>query len=467
MTREPIREHGPGERLALGLYTAGLSLARPALRLVRRYSRDTAMRRQRAGDFTPPASYATARPRLWLHGSSVGEINALPPIIAELRDALPGCGVVVSAFTDTGFDAASRLWGSDSTFVLPLDLPGPLARLLDAVAPTALLIAETEIWPGLLAAAAVRRVPVLVVNGRLTPRSVARYRLLRPLFARGLARLAGVAAQGQADAERFIALGVPADVIRVVGSSKFDVEPLAGTAAPSPPEPLAGRPVLVAGSTRDGDEEILLDALRLLAGTGTGGGGGTGDGACVRPFTILAPRHLSRLPDIEREVAARGLRAVRRSASSGTLADAAAAAATGPGGETNGGADLLLLDTLGELAESYRLAFVAVVGGGFRTSGSHNLLEPALRGRVVLFGPEQRSSAGEVELLIESGGGLRCRDAAELARALEPLLADPAVAQAAGERARAAVVGARGASRRVVAFAIERLGLAAVRGAAR
>jgi 3-deoxy-D-manno-octulosonic-acid transferase len=391
----------------------------------------------RAGLVPPPPAYTAAHPRLWIHGASVGEISAIPPIIAEVRAALPEAGVMVSAFTDTGLDAASRLVGPESSFALPLDLPGPLGRAFDALAPGALLIAETELWQGLLAEAGARGVPVVLVNGRLTPASVSRYRLLAPLLKNGLRRLRGVAAQSQADAERFARLGVPAPAIAVVGSSKFDAE-ICGESA-SPPRLIAGRPVLVAGSTREGDEALVLAALELLARRGG-----------PRPMVILAPRHLTRLPEVEREVARRGLSAIRRSALPGALADAAARA--------GGSSDLLLLDTLGELAEAYRLGSVAVVGGGFRGHGSHNLLEPAMRGRAVVFGGHQRSSAGEVELLIESGGGVRASDSASLAAALEPLLADPEAARLAGERARAAVMGARGAAKRAVAFVIERLG---------
>jgi 3-deoxy-D-manno-octulosonic-acid transferase len=289
-------------------------------------------------------------------------------------------------------------------------------------------------------------VRVGVVNGRLSAASVARYRALGPLLASSLRRLGGVAAQSPADALRFAAVGVPGEVVAVTGSSKFDAQPWAEPAPP--PAPLAGRPVLVAGSTRPGDEALVLHALASL-----GRRSGAGPGAPVlRPFLILAPRHLARLPEIERLLARRGLTAARRSGQAGPLGGAARAAAAG-------GADVLLLDTLGELAAAYELGWAGVVGGGFGAAGGHNLLEPAARGRAVLFGTRQRSAAGEVELLTRAGGGFACADADSLAARLAPLLGDREAARAAGERARAAAASARGAAGRAVAFLVDRLGL--------
>jgi 3-deoxy-D-manno-octulosonic-acid transferase len=395
------------------------------------------MARERAGRIAVPPAFAAGHPRLWLHGASVGEISALPPILAELERRLPGAQAMVSALTDTGLDTARRLFGAERGFALPLDLPAPLARAFEALRPSALVVAETEFWPGLIAAARERDVPVLIVNGRLSPASLGRYRLLAPLFRPAARALAGVAAQSAADRERFLALGVSAPVA-VLGSSKFDG--VAWEPPPAPPAWVGGRPVVVAGSTRAGDEAFIADALARLKAIAPE----------VDPLLLLAPRHLPRGPLVERELARRGLALVRRSAEPGPLAGAVTAAA-------ERGAAVLLLDTHGELAEAYRIGVVAIVGGGFLGVGGHNLLEPASRGRAVAFGARQRAVAGEDELLVAAGGGFRCADPLALAEVLAPLVRDPAAAAEAGRRARAALAGARGAAGRIAEFVAARL----------
>jgi 3-deoxy-D-manno-octulosonic-acid transferase len=445
MSSQAVRM-GIGEQLARGAYAAVWSLCWPALAARRRYMRDPAMRRERAGLLSPPASYLAGRPRVWIHGASVGEISALPPIVAEIETALPKVGVMLSAFTDTGLDAARRWLGPERTFALPTDLGGPLGQAFATLEPQALILAETELWPGLLGEARARRVPVVVVNGRLSPASVRRYRGLRPLFGPLLCSLSGVAAQSRADAERFAAAGVPAQAITVAGSSKFDAQPWDRPVKPL--VPLGGRPVVVAGSTRPGDEALVLAALDRIRNEAT----------APDPFLIMAPRHLDRIAEVERLLAHHRRRGARRSAHTGTLAAAAAAAA-------GNGVDVLILDTLGELPEAYELGWVAVVGGGFGGHGGHNLLEPAVRGRVVVFGAGHRSMAGEDDLLVAAGGGVRVAGETRpaqlmaLAANLGHLLGDRDAARRAGGQARAAMAAARGASRRAVTFAIERLGL--------
>jgi len=396
------------------------------------------MARERAGWIAVPPPFAAGHPRFWLHGASVGEISALPPILAELTRRLPAAQAMVSALTDTGLDTARRLFGPERGFALPLDLPAPLGRALAALRPTALLIAETEFWPGLMAAAREREVPVLIVNGRLSPESLARYRLLAPLFRPAARGLCGVAAQSAADRERFLALGVPESAIQVLGSSKFDGVPW--DPPPSPPEWIAGRPVVVAGSTRAGDEALLADALVQLKALAPG----------VNPLLALAPRHLGRVPEVERDFVRRGLALELRSQEDAPLAAAVTTAA-------KRGLDVLLLDTHGELAEAYRLGVAAIVGGGFHAPGGHNLLEPASRGRAVAFGARQRAVAGEDALLVAAGGGFRCADATALAESLAPLVRDRDAAAEAGRRARAALAGARGAAGRIAEFVTARL----------
>jgi 3-deoxy-D-manno-octulosonic-acid transferase len=429
-----------GSGLALAAYQSSLRILLPFLRLRRRYFRDPAMARERAGEIVVPLRYQTGDPRLWYHGASVGEISALPPILAEMERRAPGGRAMVSALTDTGLDSARRLFSPERVFALPIDLPGPLARAMDALQPTALVIAETELWPSLCGLARARRVPILIVNGRLSPKSVRRYRTLGPLFRPAAQALAGVAAQSEGDRERFIAIGVPSRAVAVLGSSKFDAVPW--DPPPTPPSLLAGRPVVVCGSTREGDERLVVDLLSEL------------DRMAPAPqvLTVIAPRHLPRVPAIQALLRRQGFEPRLRSADPAPLAEAVASSAAR-------GDRILLLDSLGELAAAYRLGVAAIVGGGFSAPGGHNLLEPAARGRAVAFGMKQRSAAGEDELLVAAGGGFRCADARALARSLAPLVRDLATANDAGRRARAAVAGARGAAARIADFILARLAL--------
>jgi len=431
----PVGERRTGA--ALAAYQTSLRVLLPFLRLRRRHFRDPAMTRERAGEIQVPLRYQQGQPRLWFHGASVGEISALPPILAEIERRLPGGRAMVSALTDTGLDSARRLFSPERVFALPIDLPGPLGRALDALQPTALVIAETELWPSLCALAGARRVPVLIVNGRLSPKSVRHYRALAPLFQPAAAALAGVAAQSEADRERFIAIGVRPGAVAVLGSSKFDAVPW--DPPPSPPSWIGGRPVLVCGSTREGDERLMADLVHELDRM-----------APSQVLALIAPRHLGRVPAIQAHFRSAGFEARLRSADPAPLAEAVANSAAR-------GDRIFVLDTLGELATAYRLGVAAVVGGGFSASGGHNLLEPAARGRAVAFGMKQRSAAGEDELLMAAGGGFRCADGRALARALAPLVQDLEAAADAGRRARAAVGGARGAASRIADFILARL----------
>jgi 3-deoxy-D-manno-octulosonic-acid transferase len=255
-----------------------------------------------------------------------------------------------------------------------------------------------------------------------------------------LSALAGVAAQSAADRERFLALGLDPSRIEVLGSSKFDVVPW--DPPPSAPVWIAGRPVLVAGSTREGDERVLAAMLAALESALP----------ASRPLLLIAPRHLPRVPAVVAELARNGFTARRRSEDARPLEQVVAAA-------SERGDRLLVLDTHGELAPAYRLGVAAIVGGGFHGPGGHNLLEPASRARSVAFGAQQVAAAGEDELLLAAGGGFRCRDAAALAQSLAPLVQDLGRAADAGRRARSAVERERGAGARIAEFTLSRLAL--------
>lgn len=374
---------------------------------------------------------APGRADVWIQGVSVGEVEIARTLALALRAARPGLPLLVTSTTPAGvallgkrfrdLDPAPRLQP------FPLDLLPSVSRLLGSARPRLLVLVETELWPVLLNAARRRRLPVLVASARLSARSARRLRAAGPLFRRPLSAISAVAARTEEDAERFAAVGVPAERIVVAGDMKYD--------RPLPPEPAfagelralaGGRPVVVAGSAAEEELDLALSLPRRLAGPG---------GA---PFLLLAPRRTEAWDEAARRAAAAGLRVRRRSR---------------PGEE--GPADVYLLDTIGELASAYRLGDVALLGGTFGSRGGHNVLEPLLCGLPVVVGPSTWNIRGAVEAageaIVSVPGG------EEAVAALSRLLADPA----ARLRARAAADGLfarhRGATERTARLALELL----------
>lgn len=369
----------------------------------------------------------------WIHGASVGEARVSTAVGQALRRVHPRRPLVFSAVTATG---RSRLPGpplADAAFLAPLDFRGLPGRVLDGIAPAALLLVETELWPNLIHEAAARDVPVIVVNGRLSPERMARYQrfagLYRPLFA----RLSRVGAQSPEDARRFEKAGLPADAMEVTGNVKYDMPaPEVDTAALRARFGLEEeRVVLVAGSTGEGEDPLVLDVYRELRGH------------VPDLFLILAPRHPERAEAVAAEAARRSVRLHRLTHGDDRRA---------------GRADGLLVDTVGELSALYALAPAAFVGGSLVPVGGHNVLEPAAMGIPVLFGPHTEHFAEPAAALERAGGGFRVNDAGDLARTWARLLEDRDYRQQAGRNAAGVVEGNRGAMDRTVAMILAEVG---------
>lgn len=334
---------------------------------------------------------------LWLHGSSVGEAALVGLVAAALRRRRPDRALAVSAFTPSGRARLPEPPAVDAAFYAPLDFPGRAARLLERMRPAVVGLIETELWPNLLHDCRRLGVPVAVLNARLSPRRMRRYRRLGALYRPLLSGLGRVGAQSEADAGRYAELGVPAARIEVTGNLKYDLRP-PDVDVDALRERLgiaAGRPVIVAGSTGDGEEEQVLDALERSRRRITDA------------FLVLAPRHPRRSAAVGRLAAERGLELVPLSAL-----------------PTAGERDGVLVDTLGELAALYGVADVAFVGGSLVPVGGHNLLEPAAFGVPVLFGPHTEHFESMAAELEARGGGARVADAAALGQAIAALLGD-------------------------------------------
>ncbi|HEY8517853.1 MAG TPA: glycosyltransferase N-terminal domain-containing protein [Candidatus Binatia bacterium] len=343
-----------------------------------------------------------ARPLLWAHAASVGEVEGIAPLVECWRRATPGGTVVISAQTSTGCEHARRLVPDARVVTFPIDVPGIAGRVVRRVRPDLFLFSENELWPNVLTALDRAGIPAVQVSGRLSPgaaQTLARF----PRFSRAvLSRVTRFCVQANEHRERLLALGVPPARVVVTGSLKADGR------MPEPPAFVGalqalGRPVVVAGSTHAGEEEAVVAALRELRVRP------------VAPLWVIAPRHPERFAGVGAMLAQRGLRVVQRS----RLPEDERAAV-----EQLESADVLLLDTLGELAGCYHAATVAFVGGTLVPIGGHNLLEPARCGVPVIVGPHVHTVRALAECLAAAGAAVIVADARELARAVEAFL-DP------------------------------------------
>lgn len=366
----------------------------------------------------------------WFQAASVGETLLVEQLIGEARRRGQGVPIALSATTPAGRRMASRLAPELAVppFHLPVDVGPAIRRALRRLEPRALVLVETEVWPELLRQTARRGIPAALVNGRFSPRSFPRYRLLRGLIEPALRRLSVLAMRGEEDAERALALGAPPERVHVVGNLKHDAAlRKADELAPLPWAARAGLevgPWLVLGSTVEGEEEPLLDAFaRLLA-----------DHPRLR--VVLAPRQPARWDGVARLVERRGLPCVRRSRN----LEAAGPVAAGT---------IVLLDSLGELARLHRHAAVVFVGGSLVPRGGHDVTEPAAAGRPVVFGPHHENTRDAAAALLAAGGGFQVTRH-DLVETLSRLLEDEDARREAGAAARAVVEAGAGAAARTL-----------------
>jgi len=372
---------------------------------------------------------------IWFHAASVGEVKALSVIIPQVRRNHPEYELVVSTLTKTGkADAEKILKGAGLVFFVPVDLKRFVRRTIRRIKPVALILVETELWPNLIREAKKSGCFVGLVNGRISERSFRKYRLVKSLFAETLGHLDLLCLQSEEYKERMLLLGADEAKIVITGNLKFDRLLLAGGCreADKIRDTLHIRRdlrVVVAGSTREDEEKILLPVFKRLKQQYS------------NLIFVLAPRHLNRLSQVEGILSAEGLDFVRR-----TQLDELASKAAGE--NLLNGKSLILLDTMGELSKVYCLADVAFVGGSLVPVGGHNLLEPAIYGVPVLFGPHVDNFKEEAKILVESGGGIQVKNQEELQLSLTSLLSDDQLRKRLGQKARDAIERKTGVAKR-------------------
>jgi 3-deoxy-D-manno-octulosonic-acid transferase len=369
---------------------------------------------------------------IWLHGSSAGEVAVLRPLVAALERDHPGTPLVISAFTSTGLATARKLYARHRVVPLPVDLSFVVARFVTCFNPRLLVVAESEFWPNLLRVVHDRGVPAMLVNGKMSAKSFRVHARTR-LVPRALEKFAVLAMQTDEHARRLAALGVAAGRLRVTGNMKYDLAPSSAGADRGAElrAALGYRPtdvVLIGGSLHDQEDEALLDAYVAARA------------AVADTALVIVPRYPVDAELVEQRARARGLSVTRK-----TAVDSGAA-------RPPGGSGVLVVDTVGELGRLYAIADLAFVGGSlfFRgaNKGGHNLMEPAIFGVPVLFGPYNFSFKETVDDLLAADAGKLVRDAAELRAAVVTLVADQAARRALGLRAQRVVESGRGATAR-------------------
>jgi 3-deoxy-D-manno-octulosonic-acid transferase len=390
-----------------------------------RYRKYIGSLRQRLG-YLPISFNLDGDESIWIHAVSVGEVLTARALLPELKERYPRLRLFLSTTTMTGQQIArNSLQYVDEVFYFPFDLGFTVKRTLRLVQPRLFVMMETEIWPNLLRACRSSGVKTLLVNGRISSRSYPRYRLARPFFRRVLANVDRFCMQSEESARRIIDIGAPAPRVLVTGSLKFDSLELPG-ATPDrgrnrvlryfrvPPD----RPVIIAASTLKGEEEPVLEAFQRIRARMPG------------TLLVIAPRKPERFDDVE-ELARRGGWNVARRTELPVDADPRH--------------DVVILDTIGELAQLYQIATAVFVGGSLVDQGGHNILEPAVFGKPIVFGPHMENFAEIAAAFLEHEAAIEVRNARELEGALLELLGDPVRRARLGAAARALVEANRGA----------------------
>jgi len=387
---------------------------------------------------------------IWIHAVSVGEAISGVALARRLKDAYPARPLIISTTTITGQTLArERMPFADAIFYFPLDWAFCVRRAMNAVRPSLVLVLETEIWPNFLREARRRNTPVLFISGRVSDRSFARYQkcfsmfgfFLRPFLKDALSNASSFLMQSDRDAKRICALGAPADRVRVNGNLKYDLELPAPTPLSNWLEEEVRRrgrsPIIVAGSVVATEEPLALIAF------------GTLQGEYPKAFLVLAPRKPERFDAAAEFIDESHRKFIRRSQLPVPMP--AQPASLSNGATLPDDVNVLLLDSIGELASLYRLADGAFVGGSLVPSGGHNILEPAAFGKTPVFGPSMENFAEIASRFLAAGAAVQVESPEDAGVAWIEFLSDPAKAKKMGDAARRLVEDSRGATDRALA----------------
>ena len=396
-----------------------------------RYNKYLGSLGQRLG-YLPVSLNVDGEESIWIHAVSVGEALTARALAADLKERYPRLRLYLSTTTIAGQHVARRsLQHVDAVFYFPFDWAFIVKRTLNIVRPRVFVMMETEIWPNLLRLCRARGVKTVLINGRISSRSYPRYRIIRPFFRRVLADVDRFCMQSDESARRIIELGADSSKVTVTGSLKFDSLEMPAVVSHGKPRERVlrffrlspNRLVLVAGSTVKGEEPAVLKAFARLKG------------ASPSAMAILAPRQPERFGEVERLARDAGFVTARRS-------DLPI--------DTEPRADVVVLDTIGELAQLYQVATVVFVGGSLVDHGGHNILEPAVFGKPILFGPHMQNFKEIADAFVGNDAAVQVGSERELEQAMIGLATDPVRRAKLGAAARALVEANRGAKEKSV-----------------
>jgi 3-deoxy-D-manno-octulosonic-acid transferase len=438
------KEHYVPSPMYTFLYNILLAFA--AAFLVPYYGAKIALRGKYRKSIGPKFGFAPASqgedikgtPRIWVHAVSVGEVTAAAPIVAALRDRFPLAAIVLSTSTETGQEMARKtIKGATAFIYFPLDIPFVIRKVLNRVRPDIVIPVETEVWPNFIRLCGERGVKVLMVNGRLSPRSFKRYRKTR-FFWKGILRnIDEIGTISETDAHRFRTLGADFTRVRVMGNAKYDS--LAARAEQALRDEIADKlnipsdtQVFVAGSTHEGEERVVLSVWRRLLPE------------YPDLLLILVPRHVERADEVLRLLRDEGF------SDSITMAEIES-------GKRRKDERIIVVDMIGELFRVYSLATVVYCGGSLVPKGGQNILEPASWGKVVLYGPSMEDFVDEKESLEAAGAGIQVAGERELFEGIEVLMKDPGSRKKRGNAGKAIVAANRGASGRYAGMVADAL----------
>jgi 3-deoxy-D-manno-octulosonic-acid transferase len=385
-----------------------------------------------------PLMQTAHRRPVWIHAVSVGEVTAAMPLVKALKQQFSEVPIILSTSTATGNHTARQYVNLiDHLIFFPYDYLFNVRRFIARIRPRVFIVLETELWPNFLRELGRQGIPAIMVSGRISPRSFRNYQALRFLFKNVLEHIACFCMQTSADAERIIALGAERSRVLVTGNIKFD-QPLPDGSSVGPDELYQalnlkqGQKLFIAGSSHQGEEEIVLEVFQKLQD--------------VLPDLVLliAPRHPERFNEVEALLRAKGMRYCRKTAMIPSATD------------------VILLDTIGELAKLYRIGTVIFIGGSLVPVGGHNVLEPAAYKKPVLFGPHMDNFSAIAKTLIEHNGAIKVQDGTELGIQAARLLSDAQLREAMGDNAFRTVAENAGALKKsmdVIKKIIERQGV--------